>query len=41
MAPDKYNEEFGGYLRPVDQTDMDEAKALIKAGIPKEVVALV
>lgn len=40
VAPDKYNEEFGGYLRPVDQTDMDEAKALIKAGIPKEVVAL-
>lgn len=30
VAPDKYNEEFGGYLRPVDQTDMDEAKVFVR-----------
>ena len=42
VPPDKYNEEFGGYLKPEDYTDMDEVasveKALIQAGIPKEIV---
>ena len=29
VPPDKYNEEFGGYLKPEDYTDMDEAKVLV------------
>lgn len=30
VPPDKYNEEFGGYLKPEDYTDMDEAKVLVR-----------
>ena len=30
VPADKYNEEFGGYLKPEDYTDMDEAKVLVR-----------
>lgn len=30
IPPDEYNEAFCGYLKPVDYTDMDEAKVLVR-----------